>query len=48
MLREEGLELAAQVKHGARWEATGRYGEVQLALQPDIRSARAITEHMGL
>ena len=48
VLREEGLELAAQVKHGARREVPERYGEVHLAFQPGIRGARAFTEHMDL
>ena len=48
VLREEGLELAAQGKDGARRKVTERYGEVQMAPQPGVRGARAFTEHMDL
>ena len=48
MVREEGLDLAAQVQRGARREAADGDGEVQAAPQSCVRGARTTAEHMCL
>ena len=42
------LKVAAQLLHRARRKATDGHCEVQAARRPRARSARAVTEHVGL
>ena len=45
---KKGLEVAAQVQHGARGEAADRDSRVKGASQPSVRGAWAATEDMLL
>ena len=45
---EKALEVAAQLLHRSRGEATNGYSEVQAARSPCTRSTGAVADHVGL